>query len=251
VRVVRRYAWAHSLAFEPDLASRFRKAPRTYPFLIHCCEGTDVSARREVRALEELRALDHRTVLVHGVALAAGSLELMRERSASLVWCPTSNLTMLGRTVSRAVLRSGIPIALATDSALSAPVDLLDELRVARKYLPAARLYEMVTRTPAAMLRLSRAATRGDWIAVRSSRTTPEAALFDGSVALVVVAGRVRLISPELAGQLPRDVRRRWQMLAVEGRAPVLVDANIRALRRAAEKYLGRDFRLAGKRVLA
>ena len=52
---------------------------------------------------------------------------------------------MLGRTVSRAVLRSGIPMALATDSALSAPVDLLDELAVARKYLPPARLYEMVS----------------------------------------------------------------------------------------------------------
>jgi hypothetical protein len=34
---------------------------------------------------------------------------------------------------------------LATDSALSAPVDLLDELRVARKHLAPARLYELVT----------------------------------------------------------------------------------------------------------
>jgi cytosine/adenosine deaminase-related metal-dependent hydrolase len=249
VRVVRRFAWAHSLEFAPDLAQRFRAAPSAYPFVVHCGEGTDRAARREAPALDEAGALDGRTVLVHGVGLTRESVDLALRRRASLVWCPTSNLTMLGRTVPRRVLRSGIPIALATDSALSAPVDLLDELRVARRYLPAARLYEMVTSAPAAMLRLSHAARRGDWIAMHSPRATPEAALFEGSVALVVVAGRVRLIAPELAGQLPREERRRFQLLRVEGREPVLVDADVRALRRAAEKHLGPDFRLAGKRV--
>src|SRR6266567_8406320 len=33
IRVVRRFAWAHSLEFEPDLAARYRKAPPNYPFL--------------------------------------------------------------------------------------------------------------------------------------------------------------------------------------------------------------------------
>ena len=251
VRVVHRFAWVHSLAFEPDLADRFRKAPPAYPFLVHCGEGRDAAARREVRTLDGLGALDHRTVLIHGVALTPGSLDLMRRRRASLVWCPTSNLTMFGRTVSRDVLRSDLPIALATDSALSAPVDLLDELRVARRYLPASRLYKMVTTVPAAILRLSRAARTSDWIAVRSAATRPEEALLDGSVALVVVAGRIRLIAPDLARQLSREVRRRFQVLNVEGRAPVLVDADVRALRQAVEKHLGREFRLAGKRVLA
>ena len=127
VRVVRRFSWAHSLGFEPDLAARFRQAPARYPFLVHCAEGTDAAARREVQALDELGALDERTAIVHGVGLTAAGIALMRRRRAGLVWCPISNLAMLGRTVSRAVLRSGIPMALATDSALSAPVDLLDE----------------------------------------------------------------------------------------------------------------------------
>jgi cytosine/adenosine deaminase-related metal-dependent hydrolase len=251
VRVVRRFAWAHSLAFEPDLAARFRKAPATYPFLVHCGEGTDAAARREVATLDSLGALDRRTTLIHGVALTPSSLEIMRQRGASLVWCPSSNLNMLGRTISRETLRSGIPIALATDSALSAPVDLLDELRVARRYLPVSRLYNMVTTAPAAMLRLSRTAIGRDWIAVRSTSPTPHEALFDGSIALVAKGGRIRLIAPDLAEQLPRPVRRRLQLLHVENRPPVLVDADVRALRRAAAKHLGSDFRLAGKRVLA
>jgi cytosine/adenosine deaminase-related metal-dependent hydrolase len=251
IRVVRRFGWAHSIEFEPELAARFRKTPADYPFLVHCAEGTDAAARREVGALEQMEALDERTTIVHAVGLTAEGIALMQRRRASLIWCPTSNLAMLGRTVSRAVLRSGIPMALATDSALSAPVDLLDELAVARRYLPAARLYEMVSSEPARILRLPAGLPRRDWIAVRSEAPTPAEALLEGSIALVVVAGRIRLISPELARQLPARERRRFQMLHLENRPPVLVDANIRALRRAASRHLGEELRLAGKRILS
>ncbi|HEY2019103.1 MAG TPA: amidohydrolase family protein [Bryobacteraceae bacterium] len=251
VRVVRRFSWAHSLAFEPDLAARFRKAPAGWPFVVHLGEGIDSSAARELATLDGLGALDHRTVIVHGVALKPAAIDLLRRRHASLIWCPTSNLAMLGRTVSRAMLRSGIPIALATDSALSAQVDLLDELAVARRYLPAARLYDMVTAVPARILRLPKSHGAGDWIAVRSKFRQPTQALFDGSIALVITRGRIRLIVPDLARQLPAALRRGLQPLHIEGRKPVLVAADVRGLRRAAAKHLGSSFRLAGKRVLA
>ena len=88
VRVVRRFAWAHSLGFEPDLAARFRQAPVSYPFLAHCAEGVDAAARREVQALDALDALDQRTAIVHGVGLTGAGLAVMRRRGASLVWCP-------------------------------------------------------------------------------------------------------------------------------------------------------------------
>jgi cytosine/adenosine deaminase-related metal-dependent hydrolase len=248
VRVVRRMAWAHSLEFDTSLVARFRAAPRRWPFVVHCAEGVDSGSRREVAALDAEGALDGRTAIVHGVGLTPAGIELLRKRGASVIWCPSSNLGMLGRTVSRTVLRSGLPIALATDSALSAPVDLMDELKVARRYVPAERLYEMVTSAPAEILRLSRT---GDWIAVKSNAGTPHGALFEGSIALVVARGRIRLISPELAEQLPRVERRRLQLLHVEGRAPVLVDAPVAKLRRAAARHLGSDLRLAGKRILA
>jgi cytosine/adenosine deaminase-related metal-dependent hydrolase len=251
VRVVRRFAWAHSLEFEASAAARFRKAPSGYPFLIHCAEGTDATARAEIAALDGLGALDARTVIVHGVGITPCSLQLMRRRGAALVWCPTSNLNMLGRTVSRTVLRSGIPVALATDSALSAHCDLLDELAVARRYLSADRLIALVTAEPARILHLPESHGRRDWIAVRSDSPDPVEALCTGSVALVVVRGRIRLASPELAKQLPPSRRRNFQPLALEGRAPVLVDADVRALMRTAKRHLGSVLRLAGKRVLS
>jgi len=249
VRVVRRFAWAHSLAFGPDVAARFQKSPAGTPFVIHCAEGTDKVARRELQVLDELGTVDERTAIVHGVGITARGIELMRRRRAALIWCPTSNQALLGRTVSRAVLRSGIPIALATDSALSAPVDLLDELTLASKYVPKDRLWEMVTTAPTQILRLPQCAA-SDWIAVRSDAVHPADALRTGSIALVFARGRIRLISPELAKQLTPRERRRLQPLAVDGRARVLVDADIRMLRRIAVKHLGPELRLAGKRLL-
>jgi cytosine/adenosine deaminase-related metal-dependent hydrolase len=190
-------------------------------------------------ALDRMGALDGRTVIVHGVSIDLG---LMRSRGAGLVWCPSSNLGMLGRTVPRTVLRSGIRVALGTESGLSAAVDLLDELRVARRFIPAERLLEMVTSTPAELLRLK--GLSRDWVAIRSRAATAGEALLDGQVAVVVRGGRLRLIDPEL-GQ-PRG----FQELALEGRPTVLVDADMKGLRRAASRYLGSDFRLAGKRLL-
>ena len=67
VRVVRRFAWAHSLEFEPRLAERFRRAPAAYPFVVHGGEGVDAQARRELHALDRIGALDSRTAIVHGV----------------------------------------------------------------------------------------------------------------------------------------------------------------------------------------
>jgi hypothetical protein len=108
-------------------------------------------------------------------------------------------------------------------------------------------LLDLVTSVPARILRLKPTA---DYIAVRSDASEPIDALLHGTVALVVNRERIRLISPDLAKQLPPSARRKFHMLQVEGRPPVLVDADVRALRRVAAKYLGSDLHLAGKRVL-
>src|SRR5262249_49549037 len=153
VRVVKRFGWAHSLEFSPDLMERFRATPPDWPFILHLGEGVDHNAQREIFRLDELGPLDRRTVLVHAVALGVRGLRLAKERGAALVWCPSSNLFLLGRTLNGA-LTCAIPIALGSDSAVTAKGDLLDELRLGRKYLPAPQLYRMVTENAARILRL-------------------------------------------------------------------------------------------------
>ncbi|HYZ86461.1 MAG TPA: amidohydrolase family protein, partial [Bryobacteraceae bacterium] len=158
IRVVRRYGWAHSLDFSPDLAARHWETPRTAPFVVHAAEGTDPSAQAEVGRLDELGVLDDRTALVHAVGASATDVATLKRRQSSVVWCPSSNCFTLGQTLQREPLESGVPIALGTDSALTADGDLIDEISAARRHASvcAKQLYGMVTTTAARVLRLRR-----------------------------------------------------------------------------------------------
>ncbi len=155
VRVVRHFGWAHSLDFSPDLADRYRNTPRSYPFIVHAAEGTDEKARLEIARLDQSGALSRRTVLVHALAAGNNEIDLLRQRRCSIIWCPSSNLAMFGRTLSHRVLHSAIPVALGTDSALTCAGDLIDELQTAREHgIDVAALYRMVTTSAASILRL-------------------------------------------------------------------------------------------------
>lgn len=254
VRVVKRFGWAHSLPFSPDLPARFRETAAHWPFILHLGEGADRQTGREIFELDALGALDARTVLVHAAALQGRGLALAKRKGASIVWCPSSNLFLLGRTLTSSALESGIPTALATDSPLTAQGDLLDELRVARKLsrLPAGRIYRMVTEIPAGILRLGPRAA--DLIAIHDDGRSPaEALLRAARPELVIAGGQIKLISAALARRAPalRLERLRLESLRVEGRGEFLVDADIGRLRRAAERGLGSELRLAGRRILA
>ncbi len=259
-RVHKRYGWAHSLEFSPDLVRRFRRTAPGRPFLLHLGEAIDRGGKLEIFRLDSLRALDRRTVLIHAVALNDRGLQVALERGASLVWCPSSNLFILGKTLRRPVLESGIPIALGTDSALSGQGDLLDELRAAgtAAKVSAARLYSMVTEDAARILRLDHGAgtvaegAHADLMVLRDQNRTPAASLLGtrtGEMELILVAGRPRLISPEFLPQLPVLMRRRLRPIVIEGGRKTFLDVNLPRLFREATRVLGPDLRLAGKRV--
>jgi cytosine/adenosine deaminase-related metal-dependent hydrolase len=249
VRVVKRLGWAHSLEFSPDAAERLRATPPEWPFILHLGEGSDRQSAREIFEIDAIGALDDRTVLTHAIALGSKGLRLAKEKRASIIWCPSSNLFLLGRTLNCAALDSGIPIALGSDSPLTAKGDLLDEIRLAKETsrLPASRLYRMVTEEPARILRLGRQAT--DIIAIRDDGRAPSEALMRAeSPDLVIVRGKVKLMSAELARRVkPSGL----QPLHVEGRGEFLIDTDIAHLRRSAERSLGSDLRLAGRPILA
>jgi cytosine/adenosine deaminase-related metal-dependent hydrolase len=256
VRVVERFGWAHSLRFSPDWETRFRETPPGYPFVIHAAEGVDETARREIHKLSEAGALTPSTVLVHGVGVGEGELPLLTNSRTSLVWCPSSNYFTLGRSVNQAVLSSEIAIALGTDSAITGEGDLLDELRVARRFVDPDRLYAMVTTDAARILKLPNGHGRishggiADLVIMRDSGCTPAETLLSCYPQLVMVRGRVVLAASEFS--------RRWrrapcflQQLTVEGRGRYLCRSPIRTLLPATKRVLGEGPRVAGKAVAA
>ena len=243
VRVVSRYGWAHSPRFSPDFRKRYTRAP----FAIHACEGSDAAARREAGLLEEAGVLGENTVMVHGVALDEAGIALMKRRGAGLVWCPSSNLFTLGQTISKQVLDSGIPMALGTDSALTAAGDLLDELRVAAAYATPQRLYRMVTRDAARLLHLEagegeiREGGRADLLVLRDLGVTPAEALLSARPEMVIIGGKIHLLALESAPG-GAGIQPALRPLRLEGRGTFLA--------RAAHG-VPEGSRLAGKKVAA
>jgi cytosine/adenosine deaminase-related metal-dependent hydrolase len=136
VRVLKRYGWSHSFDFSQDVKADFKQTPDGDPFFIHLAEGTDEASRNELDQLDRLGLLNGQTVIVHGVALASQDWELVRQRGSGLVWCPSSNLFTLGKTLDLNSLPAGLEVALGNDSPLTAAGDLLDEIRFAYDLIP-------------------------------------------------------------------------------------------------------------------
>ncbi len=243
--------WAHSLTFTPDLVARYRRTPQKRPFVMHLAEGTDADSAAEIFQADRLGVLD---VIVHAVALDASGWSLLKKRHAAVISCPVSNLFTLGRTLPRSAFSRGVPIALGTDSALTAPGDILDALRAARSVwkLSASRLYRMVTTEAARILKLSdgegeiREGGLADLTVVRDIGMPPAETLLDlRRVEMVIVSGKVKLVSM----RLERFAGPGFQRISVGGRGSVWVDADVARLYNEAATRLGESFKLAGRWV--
>lgn len=259
VRVLREYAWAHSLAFDVSASAKKRAVSPLHPFFIHLAEGIDKESSQEIFTLRRAGALDEHTVIIHGLGLDEKGTALLRSTNAGLVWCPSSNLFLFGRSISADQLVRFPKVALGSDSPLTADGDLLDEIRCAYQMLrvPAEQIYSYVTRQPAALLCLGngegtlRVGSVADLIAIRDPSLSPAEALTPLShrdVELVLIGGRVQLVSPELKQRLPFS--------ACEGLQPLCVDSTVKWIRapvgrlfREAQAHLGNDLYLGGKHV--
>ena len=258
VRVIRKFGWAHSLHFSPDLAERFRSTPPTRPFIVHAAEGRDTSSFSEVERLDAMGVLDGRTVLVHAVALTPADVEILQARKCSIVWCPSSNFFIYGRSLTLRALASSVPIALGTDSALTADGDMVDEIRAARSIpqVSMERIFEMVTTRAASILRLPAASGEiqehgpADLVAVADHGQNPSDALNNLIPDLIMIGGRIRLLSRRLS--MRRDLQRHiagMHRISVQPSGEWFVDVNVSLLHKATAAVLGPVFRLAGRCV--
>jgi cytosine/adenosine deaminase-related metal-dependent hydrolase len=257
VRVVRDFAWAHSLDFSPDLKERFLNAPAGRPFIIHAAEGADSHAGREIERLAELGVLAPHTVLVHAIAAGRDAMKLLRRRGTSVVWCPRSNLSTYGRTLSRDDLESGVRIALGTDSAITSHGDLIDEIRTAvvdRGVSPSS-VYRMVTSDAATVLRLRRGegslCTGGvaDIVAVADEGQSPAEALLNLKPEFVMLEGRFRMVSQRMAARRLGMVAEGFQPIGIASRDTYLIDTDVARLHREAARSIGPAVRLSGRLV--
>jgi cytosine/adenosine deaminase-related metal-dependent hydrolase/ubiquinone/menaquinone biosynthesis C-methylase UbiE len=228
IRVLREYAWAHSLSLEPTAALKKRKSPKGRPFFIHLAEGIDERSGEELFDLERVGALNADTVIIHGLGIGATGRSLMRSTGAGLIWCPSSNLFLFGETLTHDEIRQFGRVALGSDSPLTAHGDLLDEVRCAHRLLqtPPIELYSYITEQPAGLLGLKngegtlRVGSFADLVAVRDMGLPPAetvTVLSYREIELVLLAGQVQLASPEMKQRLPQNACAGLQSLSIEG----------------------------------
>ncbi len=158
VRVLRSCGWAHSPALTPEheLRTSLRDTPTDWPWIVHAGEGVDVAAAAEFSRLEALGCIGARTLLVHALGFEPEQFERLMLAGAGVIWCPSSNIYLFGRTLDPLPLAARGRLGLGSDSRISGAWDLLAELRVAREAVPAVGpwLEDLVTRWNARLLRL-------------------------------------------------------------------------------------------------
>jgi cytosine/adenosine deaminase-related metal-dependent hydrolase len=233
-RVVERYGWSHSTYVDGDRAveNSYRRTPGDWPWIIHAAEGLDDDAGEEFERLDALGCLGPNTLLVHGIALTRTQQLRLERAGAGLIWCPSSNLALFGKTAKVEDLERRGCVALGTDSRLSGARDLLDELRIAGEVgaFDTQTLERLVTSDSARLLRLPdrgvlRAGTLADILILPAQRRLGSASRAD--VRLVLIHGIVRYGDREIAHCAEPGTH--WADIRVDGKAKIL-DTRIAAL---------------------
>ena len=128
-------------------------------FQAHVAEGVDDRAANEIACVtgQGLASVDVTAMpaaFVHFIAASPDDAALLRERGASVVWSPRSNIALYGHTAPVTMLDTmGVNVALSTDWLPSGSMNLLRELSCASDfsddyldgYFSAVDLWRMVT----------------------------------------------------------------------------------------------------------
>lgn len=170
VSLLEHYYLAHSAS--PDApawgqgpSEEIRLSRGILPFITHCCEGNGADVHEELESLKRLGALGPNTILVNGIGFSDAALELIASFKSSLVFCPGSIQNRFGVIPPlMKALDLGIDIAIGTDGAVSGSVNLLEDLRLLRKWsdeqfgsrLKPKDLVRMVTQVPAKLFRVDK-----------------------------------------------------------------------------------------------
>jgi cytosine/adenosine deaminase-related metal-dependent hydrolase len=227
VRTLTAYGWAHSLQIHgaDHLQRSHPSTPAEAPWIVHAAEGVDEAAHTEFDQLEALGCVTGNTLIVHGLGLDVAQQSRLIRARAGVVWCPSSNLRMFGKTLDVTELLSRDRLALGTDSRLTGARDLLDEMRVAAASSGAdsSTLERLVTSENARLLRLTdrgvlRPGALADLCVI--PRETPLTLVTRADIRLVVIDGRACYGDEDYALAFAPETS--WSALSVDGQHKLL-----------------------------
>jgi len=233
--VLTNYGWSHSLYIDGDeqVRNAYLRTPPQWPWIIHVAEGVDEEAAREFDRLDGLGCLGANTLIVHGIALDRAQRMRLEDAAAGLIWCPSSNARLFGRTAEVSELVRRGRVALGTDSRFSGSRDLLCELKAARETgaLEPDTLESLVTRDAATLLRLAdrgalRAGARADLLVLPDGVALSDVSRAD--IRLVVLGGHALYADADYARLVAPATH--WAAVRVDGKQKMLERRLVAAL---------------------
>jgi cytosine/adenosine deaminase-related metal-dependent hydrolase len=153
----------------PDIAAKdvekfAKQLQKASCLLLHLSEGRDDKAHKHFEALrlnDTDWAIAPSLAGIHCVALKAEDYKVMKQKGASMVWSPLSNLLLYGQTADiKSAKASGITIGLGSDWSPSGSKNLFGELKVAKLFsdengglFSDYELVAMATKNPATIIK--------------------------------------------------------------------------------------------------
>lgn len=186
----------------------------------HLAEGRrdDPYNRAEFQYAREMGLVREGMAFIHGTGMSAQDFERAARANVSIVWSPFSNLLLYGETTDvKTAIDAGVNVALGSDWSPTGSKNLLDEVRMARRYLDSvrargvndAKLVEMVMTNPARALKRDgsmgaiQANALADLVLIRKARGAKSfaktlLATDQEAIDLVIIKGKVRWGAPAL-----------------------------------------------------
>ena len=207
-------------------------------FLLHLAEGLDTTARSHFLSLEFKPgewAVAESLAGIHCTGLEKSDYNILKDKGASMVWSPFSNLLLYGGTAEViAAKEAGIRIGMGSDWSPSGSKNLLGELKVAHLFsrenggiFSDEDIVALVTTNAAAILQWQdrlgsiEAGKRADFLVIEGTPPDPCGALIraaEHSIQLVMINGVARYGTPEIMNQLGAS----GEKLTVGGKKKIL-----------------------------
>jgi len=214
IRVIKEYSLAHEvsiydLKWGDGVDIEYKKAVKNnIPFITHIEEGFDEESFRGIDILEDHKALGEYTILIHGIGFSMKDIQAITKAKANFVWCPGSNMFMFNKTAKiKEIINAGINVSIGTDSPASGELNMLEEIRFAKrvyremynKELPDDLIVKMITINPAKALRIDdklgslENGKLGDMLLISGDKNKPYESLINAKledISLVFIEGK-------------------------------------------------------------
>lgn len=234
--------WGEGPALEYKLAESANK-----PYITHLGEGLDEDSISSLKKLEKFEALGKNSVLIHCIPFGQREVERIAKASASVVWCPTSNLHIFGKTTNiKLFMDMGVNICLGTDFSPSGSVNLLEEIKFAKKLfydlyeeeLSDQILLEWITSNPAKAFKTPNIGSiavgnSADFVIFEDGRNATEIFLSDqssGQIDLLVIDGSPRLASSHYKN-LFTELGIEFEIIQIEGKEKIVAGSPLALLK--------------------